>query len=78
MYGLPTATIEPLAFSARPIDIPINFLNGLLVGLPINVCTAALRSVLYSNVFQVISIVVTSFLARAFGSIALSVVDSKV
>lgn len=71
-------TIEPFAFSARPIDITINFLNNLLVGLPFNVYIAGLRSVLYSNAFQVISILVTSFLARAFGSIALSVMDSKV
>ncbi|KAJ5209232.1 hypothetical protein N7449_003611 [Penicillium cf. viridicatum] len=75
VYGLATATVGPFAFSARPIDMPIIFLNGLLVGLMQHV--AAPRSVLYSNVFEVTSTVVTSFLARAFGSIALGVVDGK-
>ncbi|KAG0159628.1 hypothetical protein PDIDSM_7150 [Penicillium digitatum] len=75
VYGLATATVGPYAFSARLIDMPIIFLNGLLVGLMQHV--AAPRSVLYSNVFEVTSTVVTSFLARAFGSIALGVVDGK-
>ena len=75
VYGLATATVGPFAFNARPIDMPIIFLNGVLVGLMQHV--AAPRSVLYSNVFEVTSTVVTSFLARAFGSIPLSVVDGK-
>jgi uncharacterized membrane protein YjjP (DUF1212 family) len=75
VYGLATATVGPFAFNARPIDMPIIFLNGLLVGLMQHV--AAPRSVLYSNVFEVTSTVVTSFLARAFGSIPLAVVDGK-
>ncbi|KAJ5163847.1 uncharacterized protein N7500_005677 [Penicillium coprophilum] len=75
VYGLATATVGPFAFSARPIDMPIIFLNGLLVGLMQHI--AAPRSVLYSNVFEVTSTVLTSFLARAFGSIALGVVDGK-
>lgn len=75
VYGLATATVGPFAFSARPIDMPIIFLNGCLVGLMQHV--AAPRSVLYSNVFEVTSTVVTSFLARAFGSIPRTVVDGK-
>lgn len=75
VYGLATATVGPFAFSARPIDMPIIFLNGCLVGLMQHV--AAPRSVLYSNVFEVTSTVVTSFLARAFGSIPRAVVDGK-
>ncbi|KAI3140498.1 hypothetical protein CBS147326_2199 [Penicillium roqueforti] len=75
VYGLATATVGPFAFSARPIDMPIIFLNGILVGLMQHV--AAPRSVLYSNVFEVTSTVVTSFLARAFGSISLGVVNGK-
>ncbi|CAI7617532.1 unnamed protein product [Penicillium glandicola] len=75
VYGLATATVGPFAFSARPIDMPIIFLNGILVGLMQHV--AAPRSVLYSNVFEVTSTVVTSFVARAFGSIAIGVVDGK-
>ncbi|KAJ5550215.1 hypothetical protein N7535_001847 [Penicillium sp. DV-2018c] len=75
VYGLATATVGPFAFNARPIDMPIIFLNGILVGLMQHV--AAPRSVLYSNVFEVTSTVVTSFLARAFGSISLGVVNGK-
>jgi uncharacterized membrane protein YjjP (DUF1212 family) len=75
VYGLATATVGPFAFNARPIDIPIIFINGLLVGLMQHV--AAPRSVLYSNVFEVTSTVVTSFLARAFGSIPRTVIDGK-
>ncbi|KAJ5330102.1 hypothetical protein N7452_010492 [Penicillium brevicompactum] len=75
VYGLATATVGPFAFNARPIDMPIIFLNGILVGLMQHV--AAPRSVLYSNVFEVTSTVVTSFLARGFGSIPLKVVDGK-
>ncbi|KAJ6138712.1 hypothetical protein N7471_005198 [Penicillium samsonianum] len=75
VYGLATATVGPFAFSARPIDMPIIFLNGILVALMQHV--AAPRSVLYSNVFEVTSTIVTSFVARAFGSIALGVVDGK-
>ncbi|CAG8105682.1 unnamed protein product [Penicillium nalgiovense] len=75
IYGLATATVGPFAFSARPIDMPIIFLNGILVGLMQHV--AAPRSALYSNVFEVTSTVVTSFLARAFGTISIGVVDGK-
>ncbi|KAJ5299153.1 hypothetical protein N7476_010710 [Penicillium atrosanguineum] len=75
VYGLATATVGPFAFNARPIDMPIIFLNGLCVGAMQHL--AAPRSVLYSNIFEVTSTVVTSFLARAFGSITLTVVDGK-
>lgn len=75
VYGLATATVGPFAFNARPIDMPIIFLNGLLVGAMQHI--AAPRSVLYSNVFEVTSTVVTSFLARAFGSIPRVVTDGK-
>jgi uncharacterized membrane protein YjjP (DUF1212 family) len=75
VYGLATATVGPFAFNARPIDMPIIFLNGLCVGAMQHL--AAPRSVLYSNVFEVTSTVVTSFLARAFGSIPKTVIDGK-
>lgn len=71
VYGLATATVGPFAFNARPIDMPIIFLNGLCVGAMQHL--AAPRSVLYSNVFEVTSTVVTSFLARAFGSIPIMI-----
>ncbi|KAJ5638930.1 hypothetical protein N7528_001320 [Penicillium herquei] len=75
VYGLATATVGPFAFNARPIDMPIIFINGLLVGAMQHL--AAPRSVLYSNVFEVTSTVLTSFLARAFGSIPQSITDGK-
>ncbi|PYI11951.1 DUF1212 domain membrane protein [Aspergillus sclerotiicarbonarius CBS 121057] len=67
VYGLATAMVGPFAFDARPIDMPLIFLNGCLLGCMQHVL--APRSVLYSNVFEVTAAVFTSFLARAFGSI---------
>ncbi|KAJ5708783.1 hypothetical protein N7493_010117 [Penicillium malachiteum] len=66
-YGLASATVGPFAFEARPIDMPIIFVLGCLVGFMQHVI--APRSVLYSNVFEVTAAILTSFLARAFGSI---------
>ncbi|KAJ5770492.1 uncharacterized protein N7511_002543 [Penicillium nucicola] len=67
MYGLASSTVGPFAFSARPIDMPLIFCLGCLVGLMQHVL--APKSTLYSNVFEVTAAVLTSFLARAFGSI---------
>ncbi|KAJ5823824.1 hypothetical protein N7447_006164 [Penicillium robsamsonii] len=67
VYGLASATVGPFAFMARPIDMPIIFCLGCIVGLMQHVL--APRSTLYSNVFEVTAAIVTSFLARAFGSI---------
>lgn len=70
MYGLASATVGPFAFGARPIDMPVIFCLGCLVGLMQHVL--APRSVLYSNVFEVTAAVLTSFLARALGSIKIT------
>ncbi|EKV11463.1 Pheromone-regulated membrane protein [Penicillium digitatum] len=67
VYGLASAAVGPFAFQARPIDLPIIFCLGCIVGLMQHVL--APRSTLYSNVFEVTAAIVTSFLARAFGSI---------
>ncbi|KAJ5861309.1 uncharacterized protein N7529_008619 [Penicillium soppii] len=67
MYGLASTTVGPFAFQARPIDMPIIFCLGCIVGLMQHVI--APRSTLYSNVFEVTAAVLTSFLARALGSI---------
>jgi uncharacterized membrane protein YjjP (DUF1212 family) len=67
MYGMASATVGPFAFEARPIDMPVIFLLGCLVGFMQHIL--APRSVLYSNVFEVTAAVLTSFLARALGSI---------
>jgi len=56
-----------LAFEARLIDLPIAFILGCILGF-LQLIVAP-RSELYSNVFEVTAAVLTSFLARAFGSI---------
>ncbi|KAL2818899.1 hypothetical protein BJX63DRAFT_46542 [Aspergillus granulosus] len=67
LHGLASASVGPFAFSARPIDMPIAFLLGCLLGILQLVLSP--RSHLYSNVFEISAAVLTSFLARAFGSI---------
>jgi uncharacterized membrane protein YjjP (DUF1212 family) len=66
-YGFASATVGPFAFGARPIDMPIAFILGAILG--VMQLILAPRSELYSNVFEIAAAVVTSFLARAFGSI---------
>ncbi|XHG05542.1 hypothetical protein AWENTII_008762 [Aspergillus wentii] len=67
MYGCASATVSPFAFEGRPIDMPIAFVLGCLVGTLQLVLSP--RSNLYANVFEISAAVLTSFLARAFGSI---------
>ncbi|KAL4921990.1 putative DUF1212 domain membrane protein Prm10 [Aspergillus aurantiobrunneus] len=66
-HGLASASVGPFAFGARPIDMPIAFLLGCLLGILQLILSP--RSHLYSNVFEISAAVLTSFLARAFGSI---------
>lgn len=75
VYGLASAAVGPFAFSARPIDLPIIFINGLILGVMRFVI--APNSVLYSNIFEVAATILTSFLARAWGSIPRNVVNGK-
>lgn len=67
VYGLASATVGPFAFEARPIDFPISFILGCLLGF-LQLIVAP-RSDLYNNVFEISAAVLTSFLARGFGSI---------
>ena len=67
VYGLASVTVGPFAFSARPIDLPICFLLGCILGW-LSLIVAP-KSDLYSNVFEITAAMLTSFLARAFGSI---------
>ena len=67
IYGFASMCVGPFAFNARPIDLPIAFFLGSLLG--IMQLILAPRSELYSNVFEISAAVLTSFLARAFGSI---------
>jgi len=66
-YGFASAFVGPFAFQARPIDMPIAFFLGSLLGFLQLV--VAPRSPSYSNVFEISAALLTSFLARAFGSI---------
>jgi len=84
VYGFASATVAPfgksflltvlkhytnadLAFEARLIDLPIAYILGCVLGFLQLI--AAPKSDLYSNVFEISAAVITSFLARAFGSI---------
>lgn len=67
VYGLASACVGPFAFGARPVDLPIAFFLGSLMG--IMQIKIAPKSELYSNILEVSAAVVTSSLARAFGSI---------
>ena len=67
VYGIASMCVGPFAFGARPIDMPIAFFLGCLLGF-LQLILAP-KSELYSNIFEITASVLTSFLARAFGSI---------
>lgn len=67
-YGLAAVSVGPFAFQARPIDFPIAFILGCILGLL--QLKLAPSSDLFANVFEISAAVITSFLARAFGSIS--------
>lgn len=75
VYGLASAMVGPFAFNARPIDMPMIFLNGSILGVLHHVI--APRSVLYSNVFEVTAAVLTSFISRGLGSIQWNAPDGN-
>ncbi|KAI5793060.1 hypothetical protein EDC01DRAFT_630061 [Geopyxis carbonaria] len=67
VYGIASAVVGPFGFKARLIDMPVLFLMGCLLG--VLQLIVAPRSDLYANVFEISAAIMTSFLARAFGSI---------
>ncbi|CAK7566914.1 MAG: hypothetical protein SEPTF4163_004868 [Sporothrix epigloea] len=67
VYGLASTSVAPFAFGARFIDLPMCFVLGCIVGLLALI--AAPSSAIYSNVFEITAAVITSFLARAIGSV---------
>ncbi|RKF65370.1 Uncharacterized UPF0442 protein C7D4.12c [Erysiphe neolycopersici] len=67
IYGFASAFVAPWAFQGRYIDMPICFILGSIVGFLQHV--VAPKCDLYNNVFEIAATVITSFLARAFGSI---------
>ncbi|PHH92728.1 hypothetical protein CDD83_5557 [Cordyceps sp. RAO-2017] len=66
-YGLACACIGPVSFNAQPVDLPVIFVLGSLVGFLELVL--APRNELYGYVFDVSSAVLSSCLGRAFGSV---------
>ncbi|EMR11573.1 hypothetical protein PNEG_00017 [Pneumocystis murina B123] len=66
-YGFASALVGPFAFNASWFDMPISFLLGTILGLLRVVVTP--RSFMYANAFEISATIITSFLARAFGSI---------
>lgn len=67
VHGFTSATAAVFSFDARPIDLPLLFCFGCLVGW-LQLIVAS-RYQLYSNVFEISATVIVSFMARAFGSI---------
>lgn len=67
LTGLASVAVGPYAFSARPVDLPIIFVLGSLVGFMQHILAPA--SATYSNVLEVSAAILTSFLSRAIGSI---------
>ncbi|KAK5631374.1 hypothetical protein RRF57_007088 [Xylaria bambusicola] len=67
VFGLASAAVAPFAFGGRWVDLPFCFLFGSMVGA-LQIIVAP-RSALYNNLFEISAAVLTSFLARAFGSI---------
>ncbi|EEH06928.1 DUF1212 domain-containing protein [Histoplasma capsulatum G186AR] len=70
LKGLASAMAGPFAFGARPIDMPICFILGCVLAVLQHVLIP--RSSNYANIFEVSAAVITSFFARAFGSIRTS------
>lgn len=66
-YGLASAFIGPVSYNAQPVDLPIIFILGTLIGLSELVLVP--RSELYGYVFEISAAILSSFLGRAFGSI---------
>jgi len=67
VFGLASASVGPFAFGARLIDLPVAFLLGCILG--VLQMFVVPHSNLYNNVYEIVAAVITSFLARAFGSI---------
>ncbi|KAF5024801.1 hypothetical protein F66182_3117 [Fusarium sp. NRRL 66182] len=67
MFGLMSVCASPFSFGARMIDLPLIFAFGCLIG--VLQLIVAPNSALYSNVFEVSSTIIVSFLARVFASI---------
>ncbi|CAK7236567.1 hypothetical protein SEUCBS140593_009663 [Sporothrix eucalyptigena] len=70
LYGLASAAIGPVSYGARPIDLPIIFVLGSILGF-LQLIIAE-KSEVYAHVFELSIAVLSSFIARALGSIRLA------
>lgn len=68
-YGFASMCIGPVSYQARPIDLPMIFLLGCILGFSDIILTA--KSELYAHVFEIFCTIIIAFLARALGSIRL-------
>lgn len=66
-YGLASAFIGPVSYGARPIDLPIIFIIGSMIGF-LELILAP-KSELYGYVFEISVAILASFVGRGFGSI---------
>ncbi|QOU19216.1 hypothetical protein BRETT_004437 [Brettanomyces bruxellensis] len=67
LYAFASAMVAPWGFGGSWIDLPICFGIGGVIGfLQFVICP---RSTLYSSLFEVMASIISSFLARAIGSI---------
>lgn len=67
MYAFCSAMVAPWAFGGSWLDLPICFSVGLVIGtLQFVICP---RSPLYSSLFEVSASIISSFMARAIGSV---------
>ncbi|KAJ5970457.1 uncharacterized protein N7479_000375 [Penicillium vulpinum] len=66
-YGLASASIGPVSYNAQPVDLPIIFILGTLIGFLEPVLIP--RSDFYGYVFEISVAIAASLLGRAFGSI---------
>jgi uncharacterized membrane protein YjjP (DUF1212 family) len=66
-YGFASACVGTFAFESRPIDLPMQFIFGLITGT-LHVIVS--QYVPFSILFEVLCPMITSFLARAVGSIS--------
>lgn len=68
LYGLTSLSFGPISYGARPVDLPIIFVLGSLVGCLQLVI--APRSELYGYVMEITAAILVSCLGRAFGTIS--------
>ena len=67
IYGVASATVGPFGFRAGPMDIPVLFLLGCLMGYMKLILAPRFEPL--SKTFEVFAVIVVIFFARMFGSI---------